>query len=214
MLCDDHQLVMDGLESMITDFDNYSIVAKACNGEEAIKILKSVTPDIILMDIDMPRLNGLEATSRIKESFPGVKVIILTMHGEPSLIKRLVEIGADGYLLKNTDREDFEAALNKVASGKTYFGSEITQALASGEPATTQGFSTARDTVALSRLSGRELEVLKGIVEGLSNREIAEKLFISPRTVDTHRTNLMKKIEVHNIAGLVRFAFNNGIIQE
>jgi two-component system response regulator NreC len=161
----------------------------------------------------MPVMNGLEATLQIKRHHKAVKVIVLTMHGEPALIKRMMEIGADGFLLKNSDRTEFVDALARVSAGKTYFSSDAAQAVISGKSTTINTYQVGEESLLLSTLSERELEILKEVASGFTNKEIAEKLFISHRTVDAHRTNVMKKLEIHNAAGLVKFALQNGLIQ-
>ncbi|MEQ8907844.1 MAG: response regulator transcription factor [Vicingaceae bacterium] len=212
LVVDDHQLVLDGLSSIVKDLDDFEILAAAHNGKEALDITKALKPDIILMDIDMPVMNGLEAMRRIKEENPKQAVIMLTMHNEASLIKKVMDIGADGYVLKNADRTEFYSALCAVSKGKSYFSSEVTQALLNPEKNGATAFNVSPDTIQLSKLTEREIDVLKLIAEGLSNKEIGEKLYISHRTVDTHRTNLMKKLDAHNIAGLIKFAIKNGMV--
>ena len=211
ILVDDHQLVLDGLVSIVRELSDFEILGSAINGKEGVDLIQTMNPDIVLMDIDMPIMNGLEATRRVKHQLPDIKVIILTMHNEASLIKKVMDIGADGYLLKNSDRDEFHAALNAVIAGKSYFSLDITRALLNQDTKRSLSFEDS-DAVQLSKLTEREIDILKNIAEGLSNKEIGEKLFISHRTVDTHRTNLMKKLEVHNIAGLIKFAIKNGLI--
>lgn len=212
LVVDDHQLVLDGLVSIINELDDFEIIATAGNGKEGLRLAEMFRPSIILMDIDMPVMNGLEATRIIKRELSSSKVIILTMHNEVSLIKKVMEIGADGYLLKNADREEFYNALCSVNKGKSYFSAEVTERLLNPEISKGVNFGGEEDTVQLSKLTEREIDILKQIAEGLSNKEIGDKLFISHRTVDTHRTNLMKKLDVHNIAGLIKFAIKNGLV--
>ena len=161
------------------------------------------------MDIDMPVLNGIEATKLIKEKFPHVKVIILSMHNESGLIKTLLKTGADGYVLKNADRSELLEAIKMVSGGKSYFSADVTRSLAVGDENPGSGFHKENK---VADLTTREIEILKLIAEGYSNKEIGDKLFISHRTVDTHRTNLMKKLDVNNVAGIIRFAISNGFI--
>tara|TARA_B100000965_G_scaffold405443_1_gene439598 strand:- start:1648 stop:2313 length:666 start_codon:yes stop_codon:yes gene_type:complete len=212
LIVDDHQLVLDGLSSIIKELDNFEIVAKAQNGKEAIDYFRAIEPDIILMDIDMPIMNGMEAMRRIKSENADQRIIILTMHNESSLIKKVMEIGADGYVLKNADRTEFYNALCAVSEGKSYFSSDVTHSLLNPDKSVAKSFEINPDTIQLSKLTEREVDVLKLIAEGFSNKEIGEKLFISHRTVDTHRTNLMKKLDAHNIAGLIKFAIKNGLL--
>lgn len=211
LIADDHQLVLDGLTAIVQDRPEFNLVGTARNGREAVKLVALLKPDIVFMDIDMPGMNGLEATSIIKRDHPETSVVILTMHSEPSLVKAVINFGANGYLLKNADRHEFIDALLKVAEGKSYFSPELTRSLVS-EGAKSSSFLTSNPSLLLSKLTEREIEVLRLIAEGLSNKEIGDQLFISHRTVDTHRTNLMKKLDIHNIAGLIKFAFGNGLV--
>lgn len=210
LLADDHALVMDGIARIVRDLGDYEIVGRASNGKEALDLIKVLQPDVVLMDVDMPVMNGLDATQHIKKEGTETKVIVLTMHGEPALIKRMMEIGADGFLLKNSDIEEFSDALERVCKGKTYFSSDAAQAVISGRSVTPGNFKVSENSIAYTTLSEREKEILQLLVRGLSNKEIGEKLFISHRTVDTHRTNIMKKLDVHNIAELVKLAVKNG----
>lgn len=211
LIVDDHHLVSDGLKSIVEELEGFEIIGTAENGKEGVLLATNLSPDIVLMDIDMPIMNGLEATRRIKELKLSAKVIILTMHNESSLIKKVMDIGADGYLLKNADREEFHDALNTVSKGKSYFSSEVTRSLLNPDQKPSN-FAIDPDSVQLAKLTEREIDILKNIAEGFTNKEIGDKLFISHRTVDTHRTNLMKKLEVHNIAGLIKFAIKNGLV--
>jgi len=214
ILIDDHELILDGLAQLVEGIGGFQILAKAGNGKAGLDLVEKLAPDIVLMDVDMPVMNGLEATQQIKKLYPKVRIIILTMHGDPALIKRMMEIGADGFLLKNSNRDEFREALTRVAQGKTYFSSDAAQAVISGKSVTPGNFVVGNDTILLSTLSDRETEILKNIALGKSNKEIGDQLFISHRTVDTHRTNIMKKMGVHNVAGLVRIALRNGLVQE
>ncbi|MEZ5196019.1 MAG: response regulator transcription factor [Bacteroidales bacterium] len=210
LIADDHQIIIDGLKSLINAEKNIELVGEASNGKEAIDLLKIINADVVLLDINMPVLNGIETMKCIKSDFPDIKVIILSMHNESSLIKNLIELGTDGYLIKNCDQDELREAIYKVGSGQKYFSSEVTLSLLNK----TSGIKSAiGDDPTLASLTDREIEILKLITRGLTNKEIGEKLFISHRTVDTHRTNLMKKLEVNNIAGLIRFAIRNGFIE-
>jgi len=209
VIADDHQIISDGLKALLSGYTEISILGVASNGKEAVKLAQLLSPDIFLMDVDMPIMNGVEATKAIKKEHPEIRIIILTMHNEAGLIKTLIAAGADSYLLKNTDQEELIAAIHKVAQGKQYFSSDITATLLSAD-------STVQKPIIhnsqLSNITSREIEILKLIANGFSNKEIGDKLFISHRTVDTHRTNLMKKLDVSNIAGLIRFAIQKGLV--
>lgn len=209
LLVDDHQLILDGLKSTFSEFSEINIIGEASNGEQAIKIVETVKVNLIVMDVDMPVMNGMEATILLKKNHPEIKIIILTMHDEPSLVKRIMEIGADGFMLKNADVEEFLKCVQTVIGGQSYFNEEI---LNSKSSSLSSAFNLKpSDALLMSQLTEREIEILSLIAEGLSNKEIGDKIFISHRTVDTHRTNLMRKLDIHNIAGLIRFAIRNGL---
>jgi two-component system response regulator NreC len=209
LIVDDHQIIIDGLKSLLEDEADIKLLGEANNGKEALDILRLLDVDIVLMDIDMPIMNGIEATKHILKDFPNVKVVILSMHKEGGLIKNLISIGAHGFLLKNSDQAQLIEAIRKVAYGDKYFSPEVTMSLLNKTSINTSAFNGID---LLSKLTERETEILKLIAEGYSNKEIGEKLFISHRTVDTHRTNLMKKLDVNNIAGLIKFAIQNGVV--
>lgn len=204
-IADDHPLVSQGLKSLIEDQSDISLVGIAENGVELLNILKLMPVDIALVDIDMPIKNGIETTKDITLNFPATRVIILTMHDEKAMIKQLMELGAFGYLLKNCGQVELLLAIRNVAAGKKHFSGDVTMALLTDDP-------NPGDSPELKELTTREIEILTLIAAGQSNKEIGDKLFISHRTVDTHRTNLMKKLDVHNIAGLIRIAYRNNLI--
>ena len=202
LLADDHQLIIDGLKSLLKDQEDINVSAEANNGREALRILGFLPVDVVLMDIDMPVMNGIETLKEVKKQYPDVKVIILSMHNEAGMIKSLIELGANGYLLKSCTQDEVVSAIRKVAAGQASFSTDVTMAL----------LKTANQEQKSEFLTERETEILKMIAAGYSNKEIGDKLFISHRTVDTHRTNLMKKISVNNIAGLISYAIKNGIV--
>jgi DNA-binding NarL/FixJ family response regulator len=203
ILVDDHQIVLDGIKALLDDVDGLDCVATAENGQKALDLLKVFDVDVVLMDIDMPVMNGMEATRIIKKDFPDVKVISLTQHSERGMVKKLLECGSDGYLLKNIAQADLTEAIRKVHSGEKAFSDEVSETL-SGKAVELSASGIEVE------LTEREIEIIGLIAEGLSSKQIGEKLFISPRTLDTHRTNVMNKLDIHNIAGLIRFALKNG----
>jgi two-component system nitrate/nitrite response regulator NarL len=207
---DDHQLIIDGLTTFLKEEPSFDHIGFCNNGQQAVDYVKTVRVDLILMDIDMPVLNGLDATQRIKQLNPDIKIIILTMHDEKSLVKRFMEIGADGYALKNTDKNLLIEIIKKVASGKKHFPDEL---LKEKENSVKKIIDQPSDAILKSQLTDREIEILSLISQGFSNKEIGDKLFISHRTVDTHRTNLMKKLDVSNIAGLIKKSYELKIIE-
>jgi len=205
LLADDHQIIIDGLKSLLKNSEQIDVTTEANNGREALRILGLITIDVVLMDIDMPVMNGIDALKEIRKQFSDVKVIILSMHNEAGMIKSLMDIGANGYLLKSCSQTELTDAICKVASGQSYFSTDVTLALLkpNGAPNNEQKNELLTD---------RETEILRLIAGGFSNKEIGDQLFISHRTVDTHRTNLMKKLDVSNIAGLISYAIKNGIV--
>jgi DNA-binding NarL/FixJ family response regulator len=205
LLVDDHAIVTDGLQALLSDEPEFVIKGVAQNGAMAIDMLEVLKVDVVLMDIDMPEMDGVQATKIIKSKMPDKKILMLTMHDEKAMIKTLVEIGADGYLLKNSSKDELVTALRALQSGQSYFSSDVQTILEKEEPSKSSSIDTYE-------LTDREVEIVKLIAEGYSNKQIGEKLFISHRTVDTHRTNLMNKLNVHNVAGIVKFAITNGML--
>lgn len=204
---DDHAIVTDGLQALLSDEADYTIKGVARNGKMALDMLHVLKVDIILMDIDMPEMNGIDAVKLIKKQMPEKKVLMLTMHDEKAMIKMMMEIGADGYLLKNSPKVELLKALESLSNNESYFSEEVNSVLLQPDKAKVNGSL-------LNDLTEREIEIIKLVADGFSNKQIGEKLFISHRTVDTHRTNLMNKISVHNVAGIVKFAIANGLIEE
>ncbi|MGB0918487.1 MAG: response regulator [Flavobacteriales bacterium] len=203
ILVDDHQIVLDGVKALLDDLDGFDCVATADNGQKALDLLKVFDVDVILMDIDMPVMNGMEATRRVKKEYPDVKIISLTQHSERGMVKQLLDCGSDGYLLKNIAQDELANAIRKVHRGESAFSEEVSLSLA--------GKAVEKNANGVDvELTEREIEILSLVAEGFSSKQVGEKLFISPRTVDTHRTNLMNKLDIHNIAGLIRFALKNG----
>ncbi|MEZ4923161.1 MAG: response regulator transcription factor [Crocinitomicaceae bacterium] len=211
LLVDDHQLIIDGLKGFFENHQNYKVVGEANNGSDAIRLAGVLEPDVILMDIEMPEVSGIQACEEIKRNNSSCKVIIVSMHQEKELIKKLVERGADGYLLKNSSKDEVLKAIEAVLKGQPYFSQDVTLSLLDKNGNKQPSFSG--NTTELESLTEREIEILKLVAEGLTNKEIGEELFISHRTVDTHRTNLMKKLDVNNVAGLIRFAMKNGLVE-
>lgn len=207
LLVDDHQIIIDGLKSLLNNSDEIVVAGEANNGREALRILDLITIDVILMDIDMPVMNGIDTLKEISKRGSGEKVIILSMHQEAGMIKSLMNIGAHGYLLKSSSQDEVIDAIQKVASGQFCFSPEVTLSLLNKQQ---NNFQDSNPQIEL--LTDRETEIIRLIAEGFSNKEIGAKLFISHRTVDTHRTNLMKKLDVNNIAGLISYAIRNGIV--
>lgn len=207
LIVDDHKIVTDGLSAMIAENPQFAIKGIAHDGATALEMVKVLSVDIVMLDIDMPVLNGIETAKILKKEYPDIKVIILTMHDERAMIRLFSELGANGYLLKNASKEELVTALEKVKDGELFYSEEVSSILLRPD-------EEAKKSPVLNSLTDREIEIIQLIASGLSNKEIGDKLFISHRTVDTHRTNLMQKLDLHNIAGLVRFAIQHGLLSE
>lgn len=206
MLVEDHALVRAGLRALLDTLPDVSVVAEAGDGREAIKIAHERCPDIVLMDISLPLMNGLEAAERINKDLPEVKVIIVSMHANEEYVWQALRIGASGYLLKGANASELELALAAVSRGETYLSASLSNAVAD------YFRQMGTEPTALGRLTPRQREVLQLIAEGQTSREIAALLGISIKTVETHRTQLMETLNIHDVAGLVRFALRVGLI--
>lgn len=205
-LCDDHRIVSDGLAQLLAPEADMECVGVATNGSEALYLLEHVQVDVLLSDIDMPGMDGIALVQRIRKAGSPLRVIMLSMHEDAGMLQRAMDAGADGYLVKSTGREELLLAIRNVHRGGKHFSSGLTDLLLGQRKTEKLGRTVLKD------LSERECEVLAALAEGLNNREIGERLFIAARTVDTHRTNLMRKLDVHNVAGLVRIAIQAGLV--
>lgn len=210
LIADDHPLIAEGICNTFFNHPVIKVVAVVNNGTEVLKVLKNEIVDIVLLDIEMPVMNGIDCAKAIRENYKEVKVIILSMYQEASLIKQLVQIGVKGYMLKTIPKEELLLAIQKVFDGHEYFSSDVTKALLQDKDSEKIIQFTEKSKL-LDTLTKREIEIISYISQGFTNPQIGEKLFISPRTVDSHRTNVMKKLDIHNVAGLIRFAFQNGL---
>lgn len=209
LLVDDHPLVREGIRSCLIQQNNLEIVGEAADGEEALREAKLRSPDIVLLDISMPGMNGLEAVRLMKKVAPKCKILILTMHDSKEYVNRMVAAGVQGYVLKDSSPSELTAAIEAVHRGDTYFSKKISEVVLRDYVKNVRA-KTRRGS---AQLSQRESEVLALIAEGLSNKEIAKKLFVSVRTVETHRERIIRKLDIHTVAGLTRFAITNGIIK-
>lgn len=212
LLADDHQMFLDGLASLLSQLKDVDVIATVNNGREALERLTTVSPDLAILDINMPLMNGLETTKKIKERYPGIKVLGLTMENDLHLVTEMLEAGASGYVLKNTGKEELEVAIRQVLKGEPYLSQSVSTQLAQNLLRNFQQKNEKQD--ALSSLTEREVEILKLIALEHSNSDIADMLFISPKTVETHRKNLMRKIEVKNSLGVYKFAVKHKLLEE
>jgi DNA-binding NarL/FixJ family response regulator len=209
LVVDDHQIVANGLSSLLTENTGFE-VAEARNGTEALQYISVMRPDLVILDVEMPGMSGIEVVQRVKQQYPEVRLLMLSMLGEPSVVRRLFVLGADGYLLKNTDRDELLEAVAKVMRGERYLAREVAENLQGRRDSPPKPAHSVAEQ--LSLLTERELEIVRLLAQGLNNREIGDHLSISHRTVDTHRTHLMRKLEVNNLAGVMRFAYQNGLV--
>lgn len=200
VIVDDHPLVLDGLVSRLERSDQVEVVGLANNGEEAIKLVEHIMPSVVLMDINMPVMNGIEAAEIFKEKFPNVKLLVLSMHNDREYVMNMARSGAKGYVLKSASADEMLMAIKAVHMGGVYFSPDIAKILAS------QPDSYMDDT-----LSSREQVVLSLLASGLSNKEMARELDISVRTIETHRRNIKTKLDISTTPGLVRYALDNGL---
>jgi DNA-binding NarL/FixJ family response regulator len=206
MLAEDHALVRAGIRALLDGLPNVSVVAEAGDGREAMRLAHEHYPDVVLMDVSMPLMNGLEAAERINRELPETKVIIVSMHANEEYVWHALRIGAAGYLLKGANASELETALATVARGETYLSPSVAKSVAE------YMHDVGAEPTVLGRLTPRQREVLQLIAEGHTNREIAALLGISIKTVETHRTQLMETLDIHEVAGLVRFALRVGLI--
>jgi len=207
LIADDHAILRDGIRSILESQEDVIVVGEAGNGEEALELVSKLMPDIVLMDISMPRINGLEATRLVKEQFPQVKVLILTQHDNREYIAPALGAGASGYVLKRSGRREMLNALRQVYEQGAFLTGNVTQ-----EVLRDFAQNGHNKKEADQHLTDREHQVLNLIVEGKSNKEIALELGISPKTVSVHRTNLMLKLDVQNTVELIRYAASNPLV--
>lgn len=207
---DDHQIFLDGIVSLLYDEPNIKIVGTAHNGKEAIDRIKSTRVDVVLMDINMPEMDGIEATKQLKKIKPDIKILMLTMHSEARFIKECLEIGAKGYVMKNISKDDLLKAIETVNQDKSYLDQDSQEKLISAISNTDDDDRNYDELAA--QITQRELEILQLIALGLTSQDIANKLFISKNTVETHRKNMLAKLNVNNTAALLKIAYKKGLV--
>lgn len=207
LLADDHTIVRQGLVGILKASDDMDVVGEAADGAEAVDKAVKLKPDVVVLDVSMPHLNGIEAARRIRDALPAARVLVLTMHDDEEYVLKMVRAGASGYLLKDSAASELIAGIRALKAGKVYFGPHASRALA-------EAYQSDRPLPAdpFERLTDREREIFQLVVEGKTNSQIAELLFISPKTVDNHRTRMMEKLGIHGTAELVRFAAKHKLL--
>ena len=210
MIVEDHTLLREGLSTIIASEHDLEVVGGADNGLDAVRQAVVLKPDLILMDINMPVMNGTEALIDIKKRVPSIKIVMLTAHKAEEYIRDCLQSGADGYVLKHATREELMMAIHKVLNGKTYLSQEVSEQILSGYKGNANPYAQS----AWQSLSAREREVLKLVAEGNTNKGISALICVSIKTVEKHRSNLMKKLNVHNSAALTAFAIEKGLLSK
>lgn len=215
LLADDHDVVRSGLKALLRSARDFAIVGEAADGEEAVRRVDECHPDVVMMDISMPRLDGIGATKLIKQRHPDVKVLVLTVYDDEEYVYQILRAGGSGYILKNAGKQEIVDAIHAVAAGERFFSPGVSRVIIDGfiKRALEQDTAVSRPAAADSPLTKRETEILRYIAMGYTNRQIAEELFLSFRTVNTHRANLMQKLDIHDTAGLVRHAISLGLVE-
>ena len=209
VIAEDHTILREGLRALLSSHPDFEVVGEAEDGREAIRRVEKLMPDLVLMDLSMPRMNGLEAIKEIKKRSPEIKIIALTVHKTEEYILATLQAGADGYALKDSTHSELVMAIEQVLEGNSYLSPDISGKVIEGY---LEGRKTLKATSAWDTLTQREREILKLIAEGYKNREVADYLCISLKTVEKHRANLMKKLDLHNTAALTACAIEKGLV--
>jgi len=206
IIVDDHQMLIDGIKSLLRKEKHIEFCAECHDGFEAINFIKNKEVDLVITDINMPNMNGIELTKAIKKDFPNIKVLVLSMFNDKSIVREIIASEAEGYILKNTGKDELKNAIEKIANNSTYFSNEVIAVLMQD----VKKEKIIEDKI--HQLTPREIEIIKLITKEFTTNEIAEKLFISPRTVDTHRKNILEKTNSKTIVGLIKFSFENDLV--
>lgn len=213
LIVDDHKIIINGIRAMLENLPHIQIIGEAYNGREAVEFVNNHSIDLVIMDIKMPEVNGIEATKAILSEHPDIKVLALSMFDDNLYISNMLQAGASGYILKNTDKQELITAIQKVAEGETYFSRKVTSVVMQTFISKNVASAQLNTEIKPEELTYREIEILKLIAQQMTNQEIADKLQISPRTVHSHRRSLMQKMGVKNTAGLVKYAVQNNLIE-
>lgn len=206
VIADDHQMFIDGIKSLLSKEKKLNFIYEAANGEDALSYIRKNVVDLLITDISMPGMSGTELTKKVKQEFPHIKVLVLSMFNDPAIVNEILQSEAEGYILKNTGKHELLSAISKIMDDGTYYSNEVMNLMLN------QKRKSATQTQAKEQLTERETEILKLVCEEYTTAGIAEKLFISPRTVDTHRKNILEKTQSKTIVGLIKYAFENNII--
>lgn len=208
-LVEDHTILRDGLRELLSREPDFEVVGEAAEGRDAIRRIGELTPDLVLMDLSMPGVTGIDATREIRRRNPDIKIVALTVHTDESYIHASLEAGANGYVSKSSSRDELVAAIRNVLNGKLHLSPEMMDKVLLGY---VQGRKTPTATSTFDSLTNRERQILKLVAEGKANKQIAEYLCISVKTVEKHRANLMKKLDLHNASALTAYAIKKGIV--
>ncbi len=209
VIAEDYTILREGLRALVTSNSDFDVVGEAEDGLEAIRCVVKHEPDLVMMDLSMPRTNGIEAISEIKRRCPQTKVLALTVHKAEEYVLETLRAGADGYVLKDATHSELMMALENVLSGRRYVSPGVSDKLIEGY---LEGKTPSKETSSWDTLTPRERQILKLIAEGYKNKEIADYLYISPKTVEKHRANLMRKLDLHSVSALTAFAMERGLI--
>ena len=211
MIADDHNMFVEGVESILDGQDNIQVVSKCYTGPEVFEKLATTPADVILLDINLPGMNGIEVCQKLSKEYPDVKVLALSMHNEESFVTEILKYGAQGYILKNTGKKELIQAIETINSGQSYFSEEVTETIM--KSLVNQRTGSKKTAMLSPKISRREKDVLELIVKEYTTQEIADTLFISLKTVESHRRSLLTKLNVRNTAGLVRVAVENQLMK-
>ena len=211
VIADDHTVVRQGIRGVLEEVDGLEVVAEAGDGKEALEAVRELGPDVVVLDVTMPEMSGLDVARTLREEGSSARVLILSMHDDPEYVLQAVRAGADGYVLKDVSPAELRAAISAVERGGEYFAARVTQQLSVG---LRREIEAEQVRTRIDSLTAREREVLLLVAEGLTNREIGERLEISPRTVETHRERVMGKLRIRSVAGLTRFVVEHEMDSE
>lgn len=202
VLIDDHQMLIDGIKSLLSDADNFEVIAEFTSAKKLLDSIAELNPYLVITDINMPEMNGIELTQILKKQYPSLKILALSMHNDKTMISKMIDAGVSGYILKNTGKQELLEALEQICSGNTFYSREVANEMLNNK-------NTSSDEV---NLTAREVEIIKLIAKEYSNLQIADSLCISERTVETHRKNIFRKTATKSVVGLIKFAIEKGVI--